>query len=110
MENDDFCVERRVCVDMSKIRATKKFSRGFQPTSINLVQGNVRANYRKGCICRFGDLNMSFQESEVFCLDFFSKGSLTMENMGKLSEYSDTKQALYPINYRFVCFNMTMNI
>ena len=28
-----------------------------------------------------------------------------MENMGKLSEYSDTKQALYPINYRFVCFN-----
>lgn len=28
-----------------------------------------------------------------------------MENMGKLSEYSDTKQALYPINYRFVYFN-----
>ena len=44
MENDDFCVERRVCVDMSKIRATKKFSRGFQPSAINLVQGNVRAN------------------------------------------------------------------
>ena len=53
---------------------------------------------------------MSFQQSEGFCLYFFCKGSLTMENMGKLSEYSDTKQALYPINYRFVCFNMTMNI
>ena len=55
---------------------------------------------------------MSFQEYEGFCLDFFSKGSLTMENMGKLSEYSDTKQALYPINYRFVDFykNMVVNI
>ena len=39
MRDDDFCVERRVCVDMSKIRATKKLSRGFEPHSINLVQG-----------------------------------------------------------------------
>ena len=51
---------------------------------------------------------MSFQESEGFCLYFFSKGSLTMENMGKLSEYSDTKQALYPVNYRFVYLNKNM--
>jgi len=65
MVDDDFCVERRVCVDMSKIRATKKFSRGFESQSINLVQG-----------------------------------SLTLENMGKLSESSDTKQTLYPVNYR----------
>lgn len=65
MVADDFCVERRVCVDMSKIRATKKLSRGFEPQSINLVQG-----------------------------------SLTLDNMGKLSGYSDTKQTLYPINYR----------
>ena len=39
MRDDDFCVERRVCVDMSKIRATKKLSRGFEPHSIKLVQG-----------------------------------------------------------------------
>lgn len=65
MVNDDFCVERRVCVDMGKIRATKKSSRGFEPHSINLVQG-----------------------------------SLTLENMGKLNEHSDTEQTLYPINFR----------
>ena len=41
MVADDFCVERRVCVDMSKIRATKKLSRGFEPQSINLVQGEL---------------------------------------------------------------------
>ena len=39
MANDDFCVERRVCVDMSKIRATKKNSRGVEPQTVNLVQG-----------------------------------------------------------------------
>ena len=54
---------------------------------------------------------MSFQQPEGICLYCFFKGSLTMENMGKLSEYSDTKQALYPINYRFVYFykNMIVN-
>ena len=49
MENDDFCVERRVCVDMSKIRATKKLSRGFEAHSINLVQGNYVMIYYVIC-------------------------------------------------------------
>ena len=40
--------------------------------------------------------------SEGFCTVISCLGSLTMENMGKLNEYSDTKQALYPINYRYV--------
>lgn len=29
-------------------------------------------------------------------------GSLTLENIGRLNEYSDTKQTLYPIGYRLV--------
>ena len=29
-------------------------------------------------------------------------GSLTVENIGRLNEYSDTKQTLYPIGYRLV--------
>ena len=39
MKGDDFCVDRRVCIDMSKIRATKKGLRGAKPGTIKLVQG-----------------------------------------------------------------------
>ena len=39
MKDDDFCVDRRVCIDMSKIRATKKGLRGAKPGTIKLVQG-----------------------------------------------------------------------
>lgn len=39
MEGDDFRVDRRVCIDMSKIRATKKAAKGVEPSSVKVLQG-----------------------------------------------------------------------
>jgi len=40
MEGEQFRVDRRVFVDMSKVRTVKKGLKGAEPNTIQLVQGN----------------------------------------------------------------------
>ena len=42
MGEGEFGVERRVCVDMSKIKTLKKASKGVSQETLSVLSGNLR--------------------------------------------------------------------